>query len=110
MKEESMDEILSLMSKKNQANCQSCQRNPEPMAMLEQKVMQTIKKFNLIEKQDKLVLGVSGGPDSICMLNILYKIYQSCQRNPEPMATHDKKLPRKPGTDGTRWQVVCCAC
>ena len=108
MKEESMDENLSPMSEKNQANCRSCQRNPEPMATLEQKVMETIKKFNLIEKEDKLVLGVSGGPDSICMLNILYKIYQSCQRNPEPMATHDKKLPRKPGTDAR--QVVCCAC
>ncbi len=38
------------------------------------KVLNTIKKYNLIQNGDKLVLGVSGGPDSICMLNILNNI------------------------------------
>ncbi len=40
-------------------------------ASLLTKVLNTIKKYNLIENGDKIVLGVSGGPDSICMLNIL---------------------------------------
>ena len=35
------------------------------------KVLETITKYNLIESGDKIVLGVSGGPDSICMLEIL---------------------------------------
>lgn len=47
------------------------------------KVVETIKKFNLIEPGDRLVLGVSGGPDSIAMLNILNEI---CYSNLEPMA------------------------
>lgn len=38
------------------------------------KAMDTIKKYNLIENGDRLVLGVSGGPDSICMLSILNEI------------------------------------
>lgn len=38
------------------------------------KILNTIKKYNLIENGDRLVLGVSGGPDSICMLNILNDI------------------------------------
>ena len=42
--------------------------------MLEQEILKTINKYNLIESGDKIVLGVSGGPDSICMLNILNKI------------------------------------
>lgn len=42
--------------------------------MLEQKVYDFITKYNLIENGDRVVLGVSGGPDSICMLNILNKI------------------------------------
>ena len=37
-------------------------------------IYDTIKEFNLIENGDKLVLGVSGGPDSICMLDVLDKI------------------------------------
>jgi len=41
---------------------------------LKEKVLKTIKKYNLIENGDSIVLGVSGGPDSICMLNILNDI------------------------------------
>lgn len=41
---------------------------------MKEKVLETIKKYNLIENEDKLVLGVSGGPDSISMLNILNDI------------------------------------
>ena len=38
---------------------------------MKQKVIETIKKYNLIKSGDKIVLGVSGGPDSITMLDIL---------------------------------------
>ena len=41
---------------------------------MEEKVLQTIKKYNLISPGDRIVLGVSGGPDSIAMLNILNKL------------------------------------
>ena len=43
------------------------------------KVLNTIKKYQLIEAGDILVLGVSGGPDSITMLDILLKIKQEKQ-------------------------------
>ena len=41
---------------------------------MKNKVIDTIKKYNLIQEGDKIVLGVSGGPDSISMLNILNEI------------------------------------
>ena len=41
---------------------------------MEEKVLKTIKKYNLIENGDKIVLAVSGGPDSISMLSILNNI------------------------------------
>ena len=42
--------------------------------ILENKVKSTIEKYNLIQPEDKLVLAVSGGPDSMCMLDILNKL------------------------------------
>ena len=41
---------------------------------MKEEVLKTIKKKKLIENGDKLVLGVSGGPDSISMLNVLREI------------------------------------
>lgn len=41
---------------------------------MKEKVLETIKKYNLIETGDKIVLGVSGGPDSISMLDILRQV------------------------------------
>ena len=44
-----------------------------------QRILETITKYNLIESGDKIVLGVSGGPDSISMLNILYELKEKLQ-------------------------------
>ena len=41
---------------------------------MKEKVLETIKKYNLIENGDKIVIGVSGGPDSITLLNVLLEI------------------------------------
>ena len=46
---------------------------------MKNKVLDTIKKFNLIQQGDRIVLGVSGGPDSISMLNILNEIKDEFQ-------------------------------
>lgn len=39
--------------------------------MLKENVLKTIKKYNLINNGDKIIIGVSGGPDSICLLHVL---------------------------------------
>jgi len=41
---------------------------------MKEKVLEIIKKYNLIENGDKIVIGVSGGPDSITLLNVLLEI------------------------------------
>ena len=39
----------------------------------DKKILSIIKKYNLIEENDKIVIGVSGGPDSMCLLDVLFK-------------------------------------
>ena len=43
---------------------------------MKNKVIETIKKYGLIQAKDKIVLAVSGGPDSITMLDILRQIQE----------------------------------
>lgn len=46
---------------------------------MEKAVLSTIQKYNLINANDKIVLGVSGGPDSLFMLDILNKLKEKLQ-------------------------------
>lgn len=50
-------------------------------------ILETIKKYHLIENGDKIVVGVSGGPDSICLLDNLKEIRTHPHLNPEPVGT-----------------------
>ena len=50
---------------------------------MEEKILKLIQKYNLIENGDRLVLGVSGGPDSMCMLDVLNNIKNNPDINME---------------------------
>lgn len=42
--------------------------------MIVDRVRSTINKYNLLQKGDKIVLGLSGGPDSVCLLHVLKQL------------------------------------
>lgn len=42
--------------------------------MIVDRVRSTINEYNLLQKGDKVVLGLSGGPDSVCLLHILKQL------------------------------------
>ena len=44
--------------------------------MIEEKVLQTIKKYHLIEENDSIILGVSGGPDSTCLFHVFLSLQE----------------------------------
>lgn len=74
------------------------------------KVLDTIKKYNLIENGDSIVLGVSGGPDSICMLNILNDIRkdESINLNFKIVVAHINHMIRKEADEELEFVKLFC--
>lgn len=54
--------------------------------MIYDTVLNTIKKHNMIEEGDRIIVGLSGGPDSVCLLHILHRI--SLETNIRVYAVH----------------------
>ena len=49
-------------------------KEQEYQETLEQKVLDFVRENNLVPSQSFLLLAVSGGPDSVCLLQILVKL------------------------------------
>ena len=75
--------------------------------MLKEKVLKTIKKYNLIEQNDIIVCGVSGGPDSICMLDVLRKIKDE-QKDFDIIVCHINHLIREEATADEQYVENYC--
>ena len=56
--------------------------------MLEEKVLKTIKEHELIKNGDTIVIGVSGGPDSMALLNVLISLNNSKKINCKIVVAH----------------------
>ena len=56
--------------------------------MLEEKVLDTIKEYELIEDGNTIVVGVSGGPDSMALLNMLIKLVNDKKINAKLVVAH----------------------
>ena len=61
---------------------------------MEETVYNTIKKYNMIKSEDKVICGISGGPDSMCMLDLLIKLKDSKKINFEIIVCHINHLIR----------------
>ena len=74
--------------------------------IVEEKFLNTIKKENLIEKGDVIVVGVSGGPDSITLLTCLnkYKSKLGCKI----ICAHINHLIREDSTEDEQFVENVC--
>lgn len=73
---------------------------------MKDKILQTIKKYNLIEKGDSIVIGVSGGPDSICLLNVLNELKEELDF--KIFVAHINHMIRKEADEETEYVKSFC--
>lgn len=73
---------------------------------LQQKVLTTIQKYNLIQKGDKIVIGVSGGPDSMCLLNCLFCMKEILKI--ELVVAHINHMLREEAEEETKYVQEFC--
>ena len=75
---------------------------------MKEKVLETIKKYNLIKNNEKIILGVSGGPDSISMLNILIEIRNEKKMNFDIVVAHVNHMIREEAIDDENYVKEYC--
>ena len=76
--------------------------------MLEEKVLKTIKKYELIENGDNIVVGVSGGPDSMTLLNVLINIKKNKNLNFNIVVAHVNHMLRDEADEETQYVQEFC--
>lgn len=75
--------------------------------MLEEKVLKTIQRYNMLQDGDKVVIGVSGGPDSMTLLNILNNLKEKLNIN--LYVAHINHMIRKETDEETEYVKDFCA-
>ena len=75
---------------------------------MKEKVLDIIKKYNLIENGDKIVIGVSGGPDSITLLNMLLEIQKENIINFDMVVCHINHMIREEAADDEEYVLEFC--
>ena len=75
--------------------------------MLEEKVFNTINRYDMVQEGDKIVVGVSGGPDSISLLNILNNLKE--RLNIKIYVAHINHMIRKEADEESEYVREFCA-
>lgn len=76
--------------------------------MLEQNILNTINKYELIKNGDNLVVGVSGGPDSMTLLNVLLNIKKQKKLDFGIVVAHINHMLRNEADEETEYVKRFC--
>lgn len=74
--------------------------------MLKEKILETVKKYNLIQENDVIIIGVSGGPDSMCLLDSLYCLKDELKI--KIVAAHINHMIREEANEDTEYVKKYC--
>lgn len=78
------------------------------MLEIEKKVLDTISRYKLIQEKDKVIVAVSGGPDSMCLLNLLYNFKIKNIKNYELYVAHVNHCIRKEAIEDEKYVKQYC--
>ena len=74
---------------------------------LEDKILSTIYEYNLIKPKDIVLVAVSGGPDSMCLLNSLYNLREKLKIDKLAVA-HVNHMLREEAREETKYVENFC--
>lgn len=75
--------------------------------MLTEQVKKTIKEHNLLQNKQHIVLGLSGGPDSVCLFHVLMKLSRQMQTTVHPVHINHKLRPGAAERDQQYVENLC---
>lgn len=75
--------------------------------MLIQQVRKTIKEHHLIEKEQHIVLGLSGGPDSVCLFHVLMSLKKQMGITVHPVHLNHRFRPGEAERDQQYAEELC---
>ena len=75
--------------------------------MLKKKFLETITEYDLIEKGDHIVIGLSGGPDSVCMFQLLLEVADQMDLKIHPVHVNHKFRPGDAEKDQAYVEALC---
>ncbi|MBQ9059974.1 MAG: tRNA lysidine(34) synthetase TilS [Firmicutes bacterium] len=77
--------------------------------MLIDTVRQTIRSHDLIHKGDHIVLGLSGGPDSVCLFHVLQRLAEDLSLTIHPIHVNHQFRPGDAERDQAYVEKLCAA-
>ena len=77
------------------------------MANAENRIRGTIRDHNLIEKGDHIVLGLSGGPDSVCLFHVLFGMAEEMDLTIHPVHVNHQLRPGAAEADQQFVEKLC---
>lgn len=75
--------------------------------MIVEKVRKTIEKHNLIKRKDHIVIGLSGGPDSVCLFHVLTRLADRMELTIHPVHLNHKFRPGEAERDQQYVEELC---
>lgn len=72
-----------------------------------EQIRETIAKHSLIEKGDHIILGLSGGPDSVCLFDVLMELAEEMNLTIHPVHINHKFRPNEAERDQKYVEDLC---